>query len=84
MAPLHGPSGGAGPSGALPAAIKRVEGDLFQMASTLSQLKKLVDVLGTPKDTVEHRHKIAATNTKMQVRAESWLVFNCYVSFLHE
>jgi hypothetical protein len=45
-----------------------VEGLVFQMASGLAALKKLVDALGTPRDTVDHRHRISEANFKLQVR----------------
>lgn len=43
---------------------------MFQLASSLTQLKKLVDMLGGPKDTVEHRHKIGEVNQKIQNAAK--------------
>jgi hypothetical protein len=52
-----------------PQATREVEGLVFQMASGLSSLKKLVDALGTPRDTVDHRHRIADANVKLQARA---------------
>lgn len=69
--------GAAGPASGPGAATKAVEAALFQMASGLSQLKKLVDTLGTPKDTVEHRHKIASTNTRLQVRRQQRRSLTC-------
>jgi len=37
------------------AALREVEGLVFQMASSVTQLKRLVDGLGTQKDTVDFR-----------------------------
>jgi hypothetical protein len=51
-------------------ATKEVEGLVFQLASSLTQLKKLVDMLGGAKDTVEHRHKIGEVNQKIQNAAK--------------
>jgi len=36
-------------------ATREVEGLVFQMASAVAQLKRLVDGLGTQKDTVQYR-----------------------------
>mmetsp|Transcript_27556 Transcript_27556/g.70190 ORF Transcript_27556/g.70190 Transcript_27556/m.70190 type:complete len:289 (-) Transcript_27556:276-1142(-) len=51
--------GGAG-------GLKNVESMLLKLANQTSTLKKHVDLLGGPKDTVDHRHKISATNTTIQ------------------
>jgi len=40
---------------------------LLKLANNLSALKKLVDILGSPKDTVDHRHKISSINNTIQV-----------------
>lgn len=50
------------------AGLKGVEGMLLKLANQTSALKKAVDILGGPKDTVDHRHKISATNATIQVR----------------
>lgn len=47
-------------------ATKEVEGLVFQLASSLAQLKKLVDALGGPKDTLDHRHRLAAQQQRIQ------------------
>lgn len=44
-----------------------MEGLLLKLANQTSTLKKHVDMLGGPKDTVDHRHKISATNSTIQV-----------------
>lgn len=49
---------------------RQVEGLVFQMASSLAALKKLVDGLGTPRDTVDHRHRISEQNLKLQDTAK--------------
>ena len=43
---------------------------MFKLANGLSQLKKLVDLLGTARDTVEHRHRIGRANASIQVLAK--------------
>ncbi len=43
---------------------------MFQMASGLSALKKLVDALGSSRDTVDHRHRISEANLKLQDTAK--------------
>ncbi len=43
---------------------------MFQLASSLTQLRKLVDALGGPKDTVEHRHRIGEVNARIQAAAK--------------
>lgn len=50
---------------------RAVEGGVFKLAGSVAQLKKLVDALGTPKDTVEHRHRISETNQAIQQLAKS-------------
>ncbi|PNH04356.1 Syntaxin-22 [Tetrabaena socialis] len=47
-------------------ASREVEALVFKLAGSVSQLRKLVDVLGTPKDTLDHRHKIANLNSTIQ------------------
>ena len=44
-----------------------VEGLLLRLANSVSALKKAVDALGGPKDTVDHRHRIADINVTIQV-----------------
>ncbi len=39
---------------------------MFNLTSRVAQLRRLVDILGTPKDTIEHRHKIADINASIQ------------------
>ena len=51
-------------------ATQEVEGLVFQMASGLAALKRLVDALGTPRDTVEHRRRLADANAKLQATAK--------------
>lgn len=45
---------------------REVEGLVFRMANGVAQLKKMVDALGSPRDTVAHRQKLADTNQKIQ------------------
>ncbi|KXZ46761.1 hypothetical protein GPECTOR_41g726 [Gonium pectorale] len=47
-------------------ATREVEALVFKLASNVSQLRKLVDMLGTPKDTLDHRHRIADVNATIQ------------------
>lgn len=51
--------------------MRNVEGLVFKLISNVSQLKRLVDLLGTPKDTVDHRHKISSTNVTIQDLAKT-------------
>ena len=51
--------------------FRQAEGLLLKMANNIATLKKLVDILGTFKDTVDHRHRLAAANTAVQVDG-SW------------
>lgn len=44
-----------------------MESMLLKLANHVSALKKLVDVLGGPRDTVDHRHKIRSANNAIQV-----------------
>ncbi|KAI8471884.1 MAG: hypothetical protein J3K34DRAFT_458129 [Monoraphidium minutum] len=55
-------------------ATREVEGLVFQMASGMAGLKKLVDALGTARDTVDHRRRISEANIKLQARAQ---ITNC-------
>mmetsp|Transcript_6840 Transcript_6840/g.18352 ORF Transcript_6840/g.18352 Transcript_6840/m.18352 type:complete len:295 (-) Transcript_6840:410-1294(-) len=48
-----------------------VESMLLKLANHVSALKKLVDALGSPKDTVDHRHKISNANNAIQELAKS-------------
>ena len=48
------------------ADLRSVEADVFKVASSLQQLKRLVEVLGTPKDTVDHRRRIVELNATIQ------------------
>lgn len=43
-----------------------VEKLVFQLASNVAQLKRLVEALGTPKDTVDHRRRLTDQNHKVQ------------------
>lgn len=52
-------------------ATRQVESLMFQMTSGVTQLKRLVDCLGTSKDTIELRHKLTAQHTKVQSAAKS-------------
>jgi hypothetical protein len=76
LAPRGAPGAARGPTRAglasppprpTPQATKEVEALVFQMASGLSGLKRLVDALGTARDTVDHRHRIGEQNLKLQV-----------------
>ncbi len=49
-----------------PQTTRDVERLVFQMASSVAQLKRQVDALGTAKDTVDHRHRLAEQNGKVQ------------------
>ncbi|KAG1676619.1 hypothetical protein FOA52_008748 [Chlamydomonas sp. UWO 241] len=51
--------------------VRAIEAQVFKLASSLGQLKKLVGALGGPKDTVDHRRRIADTNTAIQELAKS-------------
>ncbi|KAG2488036.1 hypothetical protein HYH03_013342 [Edaphochlamys debaryana] len=42
---------------------REVEALIFKLAGSVSQLRKLVDLLGTAKDTLDHRHRITNLNT---------------------
>lgn len=44
---------------------------VFKLQTEVSRLKSDVQRLGTPKDTVEHRAKIAASNDKLKVSAKN-------------
>mmetsp|Transcript_10399 Transcript_10399/g.18107 ORF Transcript_10399/g.18107 Transcript_10399/m.18107 type:complete len:277 (+) Transcript_10399:108-938(+) len=46
--------------------FRLVEGLLLKVANNIAGLKKQVDILGTARDTVDHRHRLAATNTTIQ------------------
>ncbi|GAX77250.1 hypothetical protein CEUSTIGMA_g4696.t1 [Chlamydomonas eustigma] len=50
--------------------IRQIESEVFRLASSLSQLKRLVDTLGTPKDTVDHRHRIKDINSTIQQQSK--------------
>ncbi|GFR47069.1 hypothetical protein Agub_g8755 [Astrephomene gubernaculifera] len=52
-------------------ATREVEGLVFKLVSSVSQLRKLVDLLGTAKDTVDHRHRIGEANVKIQELAKT-------------
>lgn len=43
-----------------------MEALVFNLTSRVAQLRRLVDILGTPKDTIDHRHKIADINASIQ------------------
>ena len=43
---------------------------MFKLASSLGQLKRLVDALGTTRDTQDHRHRIAESNSSIQSQAK--------------
>jgi hypothetical protein len=47
-------------------ATREVEGLVFKLANSAGQLRKLVDVLGSAKDTVDHRRRIAEVNAATQ------------------
>ncbi len=53
---------------------RAAEGMLLRLANHVSALKKLVDMLGGAKDTIEHRHRIADTNSTIQVRRDAGLL----------
>lgn len=50
---------------------REVEALVFNLTSRVAQLRRLVDILGTPKDTIDHRHKIADINASIQQLAKS-------------
>uniref|UniRef100_A0A7S0UIU0 t-SNARE coiled-coil homology domain-containing protein n=1 Tax=Polytomella parva TaxID=51329 RepID=A0A7S0UIU0_9CHLO len=50
--------------------LRQVEAALFHLASTLAHCKKLVDNLGGPKDTVDHRERLAKANSDVQALAK--------------
>ncbi|KAG2425755.1 hypothetical protein HYH02_014971 [Chlamydomonas schloesseri] len=50
---------------------KEVESLVFKLANNVAQLRKLVDILGTAKDTVDHRHRIADVNGSIQQLAKA-------------
>ncbi|KAG2444293.1 hypothetical protein HXX76_001050 [Chlamydomonas incerta] len=52
-------------------ATKEVESLVFKLANNVAQLRKLVDILGTAKDTVDHRHRIADVNGSIQQLAKA-------------
>ncbi len=51
--------------------MRQIEAEVFKLASSLSQLKRLVEALGTPKDTVEHRRRIGELNNSIQQLSRS-------------
>jgi hypothetical protein len=55
-APLHPPQGN-----------RSVEGLLLKLANNVTTLKRHIDLLGSAKDTVDHRHRISETNKTIQV-----------------
>ncbi|GIL94920.1 hypothetical protein Vretimale_1032 [Volvox reticuliferus] len=52
-------------------ATREVEGLVFKLVSNVTQLRKMVDKLGTAKDTLDHRHAIADVNITIQELAKS-------------
>ncbi|KAF8059198.1 SYP22 [Scenedesmus sp. PABB004] len=50
---------------------REVEGLAFKMASNLGKLKRKVDLLGTAKDTVQHREELGALNRSIQAAAKA-------------
>jgi hypothetical protein len=54
---------------------REVEGLVFQMTSDLGKLKRKIDVLGTAKDTMQHRCASLAGNLKLQASSsgKSWM-----------
>lgn len=47
-------------------ATREVEGLIFKLVSNVTKHRKLVDILGTAKDTLDHRHEIAIINAAIQ------------------
>eukprot|EP00798_Chlamydomonas_sp_ICE-L_P029059 gene29059-32264_t len=47
-----------------------IESKVFKLANSLASLKKLVEQLGSTRDTVSHRHKVAAANAVIQSSAK--------------
>mmetsp|Transcript_26313 Transcript_26313/g.78136 ORF Transcript_26313/g.78136 Transcript_26313/m.78136 type:complete len:274 (-) Transcript_26313:222-1043(-) len=46
--------------------VRTIEAQVFKMASSVGQIKKLVGLLGGPRDTVDHRKRIADANAAIQ------------------
>lgn len=67
-----GPGGtsGGGSGSSHQEETRAVEGQVFKLASGLGQLKRLVDALGTPRDTVDLRHRISEANGSIQQLAK--------------
>lgn len=49
---------------------REVKSLLFQMTTSVAQLKRLVDGLGTAKDTVDYRHRMSEQQSKIQETAK--------------
>ena len=62
--------------------LRTVEGSIFKVASSVQSLKRLVDVLNTPKDTVDHRRRIGDLNSTIQRLAKS--IKDSLTAALHE
>ena len=65
-----------------PDSLRAIEGNIFKVASSVQQLKRLVEALNTPKDTVDHRRKIADMNSGIQRLAKS--IKDSLTAALHE
>ncbi|GIL62054.1 hypothetical protein Vafri_16372 [Volvox africanus] len=52
-------------------ATREVEGLVFKLVSNVTQLRKMVDKLGTTKDTLDHRRAISDANITIQELAKS-------------
>ncbi|WIA18358.1 hypothetical protein OEZ85_009823 [Tetradesmus obliquus] len=50
---------------------REVEGLVFQMTSDLGKLKRKIDMLGTAKDTMQHREELAGLNRSIQSTAKA-------------
>lgn len=50
---------------------REVEGLVFQMTSDLGKLKRKIDMLGTAKDTMQHREELAGFNRSIQSTAKA-------------
>ncbi|MEW5310314.1 MAG: hypothetical protein WDW38_002126 [Sanguina aurantia] len=52
-------------------SMRAAEASVFKLASCVSQLKRLVEQLGTPRDTTTLRHKLAESNNSTQQLAKA-------------
>lgn len=52
-------------------ATSELIASVFKLQTEVSRLKADVQRLGTDRDTVDHRHKIAATNDRLKLSAKT-------------